>query len=234
MAYTALTLINKSYYLSGIVARGMETVSGLQQEDGLALLNALLSFKSVQTSLIPYWKRYEFAAVIGQEEYFIENLLDVELMTFNIQSVRYSMLPASRKRYFGTGRVDNVQSLPFSWRFEREEGGGRIYMYFLPTADYPIKLSGKFGLTNVSLNTDLSTVYDQFYIEYLRYCLANYICDENDIEMPPAKLKRLQMYEKNLLDVSPPDLTMTKMSTLQRHMGLNWADVNLGLGWTVT
>lgn len=231
MAYTATKLINNAYYTSGIVARNLETVSGQQLADGLVLLNELLDTKASNPVLLPYWTQGSFNAVIGQEEYFIENLLEIEYLTFNIGAIRYSMLEKSRRQYFASGRVDNVQSLPFDWRLEREKGGSRLYLYFLPADAYVMKYHGKFGLTDVAAVTDLETVYDGFYIAYLRYALAKFICDENDIEMTPGKMDRLRQYEKQLISVSPPDLTMQKMSTLRKQRGLNWADVNIGLGW---
>lgn len=231
MSETALELINKSYYTSGIVARDLETVTGQQLSDGLNLLNELLDNKAAHTALLPYWTPSTFVAVIGQEKYFIPNLLEIEYLTFNIGTVRYSMLSKSRREYFGSGRVDNVQSLPFDWRLEREKGGSSLYLYFLPSQNYVMKYHGKFGLTDVSLNTDMTSTYDGFYLSYLRYSLAKFICDENDIEFPPGKMKRLMTYENQLINVSPPDLTMIKMSTLRRHRGLNWADVNIGMGW---
>ena len=45
MPYLAQTLITRSWYLSGIVARGAQTVTGDQITDGLMMLNALLDFK---------------------------------------------------------------------------------------------------------------------------------------------------------------------------------------------
>ena len=66
MAYTAAELVNRAWYLSGIVGRNLETVSGQQATDGLFLLNTLLSFKATDLRLIPYYKRYQFSMVAGQ------------------------------------------------------------------------------------------------------------------------------------------------------------------------
>lgn len=231
MAYPALQLITRSWYLSGIVARNLETVSGDQITDGLFLLNSLLDFKATDTRLIPYFKRYAFNMVAGQEDYFIPNLYEAELVTFNINSVRYSMIPETRVKYFGSPRANNIQSLPFDWRLEREKGGSRLYVYYLPQQNYSAELSGKFGLTNVTLNEDMSLVYDDFYLEYLRYALSQFMCTEYDIAFAPEKLKMLETYEKKLQDVSPPDLTITKMSSLQRDTGFKYADCNIGRGW---
>lgn len=231
MAYTARQLISRSWYLSGIVARGLQTVSGDQITDGLFLLNALLNWKSVQVDLIPYFTYYEFPAVVNQEEYYIENLYQVESLTFNKQTVRYSTQRTGRTAYFGSSRVDDIESLPFNWTFNRKLDGGTIYLYFKPDEAYPIKIMGKFGLTNVTLDTDMLLTYDASYIEYLRYCLAQYMCSEYGITFNPESAQILKGLEHELMYVSPPDLALTKTSILTKGAGLNWADINLGRGW---
>jgi hypothetical protein len=232
MAYTARMLITNAYYLSGVVSRSFQTVTGEQLNDGLNLLNALLAVKTIDQRLIPYYRELAVTAVIGQEKYFIQNLIAVETFTFNIGSVRYSMLPIMRKKYFGTGRVDNIQSLPYNWHVERERGGASLYIYFLPNTAYPMKIWGKFGIVNVaSENEDLSLVYDAFYIEYLRYALAEYICAEYNITFQPQSAQKLKELEYTLIDLSPKDFSITKFSTLQSDTGINYADVNIGRGW---
>src|SRR5690242_7261479 len=104
MAYTALELINRAYYLSQIVSRQLQTVTAQQVTDGLYLLNADLDYKSTDVRLIPYYRRYEFDTVQGQEEYFIEDLLLVDTLTFNIDTVRYSLIENTRMEYFAGPR----------------------------------------------------------------------------------------------------------------------------------
>ncbi len=231
MSYTARQLITRSWFLSGIVARRLQSVTGDQAVDGLFLLNALLDWKSIQIDLIPYWTYYEFPAVIGQEQYFIPNLFAVETLTFNIDVVRYPTDFTTRSSYFGTGRIDNIQSLPSNWYFNRSLGGGSIYMYFLPQGNYPIKIMGKFGLQDVTLDTDLLTVYDPSYLEYLRYALAQYMCSEYGILMNPESKGILMALQRTLMDVSPPDLSIRKTSILTAVSGINFGDVNIGHGW---
>lgn len=232
MAYTAVELINRAYYLSQVVSRELETVSGQQVSDGLTWLNALLSLKSARSNLIPYYKEYDLTAVVGQEIYFIPNLIQAETMTFNIGPVRYSMVPTPRKAYFGAGRVDNITTLPFSWHAERLLGGTNIYLYFKPADNYPLKIWGRFGFTDVSLEQDLLLTYDEYYIDYLRYRLAKRICSEYGIPMQPQALQELDELESAMLDVSPPDLVLMKWSSIgQDATGITWADINLGKGW---
>jgi hypothetical protein len=83
---------------------------------------------------------------------------EIETSTFNLGVVRYPMVQTSRTNYFGSSRVDNISTLPFSWNYERGVGGGTLGMYFIPDQNYPIKLKAKIFLTDVSLNTDLTYI----------------------------------------------------------------------------
>lgn len=233
MSYPAILLINRAWNLSGIVARGLETVSGEQGSDGLFLLNELLDFKSADVNLIPYFSRYEGIFITGVETYDIPNLLQIESMTFTMQNtVRYPMNYCNRTKYFGSGRVNNILSIPFEYHYERQLDGSRVFVYYLPESDYTFQISGKFGLTNVTEFQDLSLVYDGFYIAYLRYALAQYMCNEYDIAFAPEKANMLASMEKKLNQVSPPDLTMQKTNFINNKTALNWAQINLGKGWT--
>ncbi len=232
MSYTARKLIQRAYSLSEIVSQDLQTVSGAQESVGLQLLNDVLTFKSTDERLIPYWTRFTFPTVAGQEEYFIENLLAVNPLTFNLQDVRFSTQNQSRIQYFGQSRVNNIQSLPFTWHLERELGGSRIYLYFVPDQVYQIQFSGKFAFTEVvSLDTDLALTYDRYYIEYLRYALADMICDEYSITTPDNVFKKLAIYEKKVMDVSPPDLSIQTVDYFGSANAVNWAIVNLSRGY---
>lgn len=231
MAYTTTELITKAYYLSQIVSRELEQVSGQQIGDGLIMLNALLSLKSAHTRLVPYYSEYDFTAVPAQEIYFIPNLLACETFTFTLGDVRYSMSPTSRRNYFGSGRVNNITSLPFNWHLERTNGGSNLYVYFLPNVNYPMQIWGKFGFDNVALGQDLLLTFEEYYIDYLRYRLAQRLCSEYGIPMQPQAAQELKELESDMTDVSPPDMTISKISTLQGQTSLTWAQINLGRGY---
>jgi len=232
MVYLAQDLITRSWYLSGIVARNLQTPTSDQINDGLQLLNSILDFKFIETDLIPYWTYNQtFSTIPGQESYFIANCVAVESLTFVLNEVRYAMDYQTRRVYFGSGRIDNVQTLPFNWQFNREVGGGTLYLYFIPDQVYPLNIMGKFALTNVSLNTDLLTVYDAAYIEYLRYMLAQYMCNEYKIPFDEQSRQQLKSMTRTLMFESPPDVSIKKMSILTQGSGINFGDVNIGRGY---
>ena len=233
MTYPAIELVNRSWYLSGIIARDQETVPGEYTTEGLFLLNSLLDFKSADLILIPYFKLYQFNMVTGQELYTIPDLYEIQTMTFNIGDVRYPMCEMTDVKYFGNGRVDNIQSLPFSWNLIRAKGGSELRVYYSPTENYVSHIYGKFALTDVSLNQDMSLTYDGFYLEYLRYCLAEYMCNEWDVEFSAAKKKMLQTYEKKLTYIQPMDLTIQKTSVIGSHQPMNWAHANISPAWNI-
>ncbi len=231
MAYTALQLITRSYYLSQVVSRNLQIVTGDQVTDGLYLLNALLDYKSTDIRLIPYFQRYEFDTVIGQEEYFVPGLLYVDSLTFNLNTVRFSLIETTRKEYFASPRVDDVESLPYYYRVERELDGSRIFLYFVPNAVYEMKLSGKFKLDPVTLTTDMSLTYDPFYIEYLRYSLAKMICEDYGATFPDESKSKYESMQKKLMEVSPPDLSISKNSYFSGLPGWDWQMINLYKGY---
>ena len=156
MTYTANDLISSSYYASGVVSREFETVSGGQASDGLQWLNDILSEKTIDLSLIPYETTYSFNSVRGQEVYYIPNLSQISTITFFKDTVRYALTFEKRNQYFGSSRVGSINSLPFEWYFERQTGGGKLYIYFSPDQVYPIEIHGIFRLQNVTKGQDLS------------------------------------------------------------------------------
>lgn len=234
MAYTVREVINKAYYLSGKVSRGLETVDGQDLTDGLQLLNTILSLQAIQKRMIPFFKRYEFDTEVGVEDYLIPNLLEIENITFNIEQVRFPLVDQDRTQYFGSFRVDNVETLPSRWHLEREKTGSRIYLFPLPAAVYQVKLSGKFGLLGVTiadLNVDLLDTYEQNYVEYIRYLLAKKICTENNISFQPQAAQELEQMEKIFKDISPIDFTLQKQSFFSGDNSMNWGMVNLYKGF---
>jgi hypothetical protein len=232
MAYTTLQLINFAYYESRIVSRGFETVTGDQANDGLIFLNDIIADKTVENGLIPYYQEYDFPAVIGQEKYFIPDLIEVDTFVFYIDTIRYQTENRARREYFGTSRADNIQSLPGSWHMERCFGGANLYIYFKPNQAFPLTLWGQFRLQQVVINQDLSLTLDRFYINYLKFNLAVRLCDEFNYTVPPGVAKQFAKYEDSISKKSGPmDLRLIKMSSLQRRGGINYGIVNLGHGW---
>jgi hypothetical protein len=158
MAYTVTNLIVDAYSDSSVVARQFETVQGYQLSDGLRWLNELLGDKTMDTGDIPYITvQYPLVGVVGQEQYFIPNCIDIEAIVFYIGSVRYQMQYLDRGRYFGYPRANNINALPLAYHYERTYGGINLWVYFYPQEPYVFNITGNFFVQSVSLNQDLQS-----------------------------------------------------------------------------
>lgn len=232
MAYTTNQLISGAYYTSGVVSREFETVNGSQIGDGLIWLNNIITEKTVDEGMIPYETTYTSDFIVGQEVYFIPNLIQIDTLVFFLDQVRYAMHYEKRNAYFGTSRVENINTLPFEWYFERQFGGGNLYIYFTPDRNYPMEIHGIFNLSQVALGQDLSLTFDQFYTTYLHFALTDRICAEYAYTTPDNILRQLGKYEAFICKNSRIlDLRISKTSTLQRRGSLNYGFINLGHGW---
>lgn len=232
MAYTTNQLISSSFYASGVVSRDFETVSGSQIGDGLRWLNNIITEKTVDEGMVPYETTYNANFVIGQETYFIPDLIQIDTLVFFLDQVRYAMSYTPRNAYRGSSRVENIQTLPFEWYFETQFGGGNLYIYFKPDQNYPMQINGIFRLPPVALGQDLSLTLDEFYTTYLHFALADRICAEYAYDTPPRVIKELGKYEAFINKKSRIlDLSISKTSTLQKRGNFNYAFINLGHGW---
>ena len=111
MAYTTNQLISGAYYASQVVSREFETVNGPQIGDGLQWLNDIITEKTVDEGMIPYETTYNANFIIGQEQYYITNLIQIDTLVFYLDQVRYAMKYEKRNAYFGASRVQNIQTL---------------------------------------------------------------------------------------------------------------------------
>ena len=232
MPYLTSNLITDAYYLSSIVSRDFETATGDQMSDGLRLLNDLLADRSIDNGTIPYSKKELITATPGVSIYPIPYLINMEIFVFYIQSIRYETMNEQRHEFFGTFRATAIQSLPFKWHFERNLSGGTLYLYFIPDVAYPMEVWGTFSLSSVTEFQDLSLTLDQFYTNFLKYLLAQRLCDYNSWATPQAVMLQIEKYYQWInKSTNVMDLRQRKVSSLAPKTAINYGLVNLSNGW---
>jgi len=240
MPYSARELIIDSYYLSGIVGKNYEFTTGDEINDGLTILNDFLGIKGADIKHIPYYTVYDGVFIINQAVYYIPNLVEMESMTFFLQnpaspgqsSIRFQMNEQTREQYFAPPRAEHISTLPLTWHMERTTSGTNVHVYFLPNQAYKFQIVGKFSLSQTSLNQDLSTVYDDWYLRYLKYALAIWLCNFRTVT-PSSLLKEIyEEMSQQLADVSPIDFTLRKQNYFGQSIGgVTWGDVNYSHMW---
>jgi len=238
MSYTSGELVTRAWFLTGIVSRDLQEVSGSQFEDGIFCLNALLAMNTANLGLIPYFTQTHFDGVISQETYFFPNLVQVETLTFVIpndaspdQTVRFPMSRKSREDYWATPRANGVASLPYIYETERVMGGMNVNVYFTPNEAYIFEMWGKYSLTSTVPNQDLSLVYDPYYLEYLRYGVATYLCEEYNVIPPPSIVAKFKQYEHLIRNTSPTDFTQKIQCPFNGNYAPNYAFANASAGY---
>lgn len=235
MAYLTSNLITDSYYLSSIVSRDFEEPTGGQVTDGLRLLNDVIADRTIDHGTIPYTDKYTLTAVPGQSVYFIPSLFDLDIFVFYINTLRFETRNQQRNQFFGSFRATDINSLPFTWHFERKLGGGNLHLYFVPNTNYPLEIWGQFELSSVTLFQDLSLTLDQFYTNFLKYLLADRLCQFNSFKVPTNVQDQLSKYFEWITNNSNVlDLRTEKYSSLSAGGAINYAVVNLSGGWMPT
>ncbi len=231
-------LINWAWNLSGIKGRQFETVTGQESSDGLTLLNDILAGRNSDGRYISYYERFDISAVIGQEDYWVDNLVEVDTATVTLDEVRYPLMYVDRNTYWGEGRVNNITALPYSYYSERQINsdtnipGTRLWFYWLPAqSDYTFQVVGRFSLQKLTLSTVISNHLEGYYIDYLKYKLAKRMCDFYDYEFGQSRMQELTNLEMQVNDINPIDTRVKKITPFTGDTVFNWADVNIGRGW---
>lgn len=226
-------LISNAFYLSGIVARGLQTVSGEQTGDGLFLLNNILAEKSITSNFLLYYTHDTFETAAGQEIYDIDGLVDLTQLTFNINDVQFPLIRETQYTYFGLGKIIDLQSLPSHYYAERKVNGTRLYLYFVPDAVYTVNITGKYALSQVELLDDLTDTLDLFYLSYLQYLLAKRLCEFYGVTMNESALGTLAALDDQIDRMVGVDLSIRRRSMFNQSNQLNLTGANLYAGWDV-
>ena len=227
----ATELTTDSYYLAGIVSPGFENVSGQQLTRGINLFNDVISESAISATLIDYDSHLEIDTVIGQEIYFVPGLVELSVLSFNLDDVRYYMTPLTRNVYFGQSRVDNITSLPLTYYAERTMGGMNLYLYYVPDQIYNLNLTGKIAYLPVVPSTNLDLGFERFHQSYFKYKLAKRLCDFNTVPFPQQSHDELISQERNLSKLTVPDMTASTTTIFLPNPTDPFTQANLGKGF---
>lgn len=205
-------LVNELWFLSGIVSDQYEIPTARQSKSGLRFINTILGEKSMDGNGIVYVTHTTIPLVTGQELYNIPGLITLEELSFQLDTnLRWPTRVKSRSEYFSNIRVDDITTLPLTYHYERAKGGGNIYLYPKPDQSYTLNITGKFeNPTNLKLDDDILTSFDDYYVSYLRYEGARRACNNDGTPYNPENQRILQEL-RSKIEVTPGiDTTMKR------------------------
>lgn len=140
--------------------------------------------------------------------------------------------------YINTGVVPNVRA---SFTGFQVEISSILNTNILVETDGVQSAINSFSFSNFSTvsGTPLNQVYlpmalDGFYSNYLEYQLSERICQKLNYALPPPVKEQLDRYRASISNMAEPlDLTCQKRSVLGDLKAINYAQVNIGKGYSV-
>lgn len=184
-----------------------------EEIDGLFWLNAVLSLKDIQKNINPYYRTYSFQSESGKSDYFIRGLIEPVTLRYYINGIPYQLNYIGRNAYFGGSIIKNIKSLPTNWHAEKVANGFIIYLYMAPSSEYEFELMGKFSIPNpIDETFELDEVLDKWYQIFLIFELAETLCLNRNITMPPSAKQYLIKLRIEISKNNFPDATQKKLS----------------------
>lgn len=216
MAITTQEVASDALYESGIVSSELETPTAGLIKKAIKQINYILSQEATNLGLNPYYDTYEYTAIIGDEARFIPNLIQPETITYSKNGIRYPLNWLPRDQYFGSGRLNNIETYPSLWFSEPKLGGATIYVYPLPNAAYEFQIHAKFRLQMVTQFQDLSLSLEPHFIDYITHRCAERMCVIEGFVCPDNVTKLIRESESYLRSLmAPPDYSMK----IRPHLG---------------
>lgn len=206
--YTVRQLVSESYYLTNIVARDNEVVSGTQSALGLLLLNTIIDFSRTDKQIIPFWENKSYSTATGVSKYYIKNLSSIENITYLNGSEIIPLRMLNSSEYYDSTLSTNNTGDTGAYYAERLSGGTNIILVNTPASDSTMYIHGKFACIELEFTSNLLDYFELGYIEYLTYKLADSICIRNNIETPVNILKSISDYRAIISSSSVANLTM--------------------------
>jgi hypothetical protein len=235
MAYLASELLVKALRTSGLVSADIgNQPTSRQMVDALDLLNEILSQINSDGALLPYTSTISVDMVAGQETYEIDNLIQWQAIAYYLDDIRYTLYYSGRTDYYSSNRADNILSMPYQFHVERTIGGSKIQLYFFPQQDYPLEITGLFGFSPVGISDDISTLFDTYYLKYLRLKLANAICSYNELTLSNGSAIELAKIEKQMKRLNNPDLSSSVVNLMTGANFPSYAQANFRNGFQPT
>ena len=226
----AETLIAHAFYLSQIKSREAEGVEAWESDDGLRLLNQIIASLGLSGAMLPYESTVALDCVVGQSDYVIARLVQVNYVILTDQTVRRPLSRLSEPEYVAANAVIGVTGLPYSYYIERQKGASLLNLYYAPDKPYPLSIRGRLAFQGVKLNTDLTTLFDDFFIGYLETKLAERVCGFYSHSVPDAVAAEVITLERSLNQLTGRDLSIRKRSLFNGNSSQS-APPSLDTGW---
>lgn len=213
-----IEIVNRAKYVSNL----QSNIEPDFEKSGIFWLNRVIGLKSIQKMLNPYYKTISFQTEPQKYQYFIRDLIEPVTLRYFLQNVPYTLLRIGRNQYFGGAIFKNIQSLPTTWHPEKVPNGYNIYLYLPPAYELTFELMGKFNIPSViDEEFELDEILDDWYQTFLIFELAEILCLNNKITMPPSANQYLIKLRREIACNNLPDTTQISLSVFNGRSSTN-------------
>jgi len=220
---TANAIIQEAFKIISVFSEE-SNLPGKRLKEGLDILNNLLSGYRSSAQLIAYDDVITFNLVVGQRQYEISNEVGADVTNNELARLKFITIEKDNIQYPIKYDDDNsFYESPINLLDQRmptraflQNGIKKSFINFLVLPDYAYlcTIKGKFVLSDLTLNTDITTV-PRYYTNYLEYAVAQLLhgrypgskWDANDDAM-------LNKLEQNVMSVADIDLSTNTGSAL--------------------
>lgn len=158
---------------------------GNDQSKGIQYLNELLGSYSANGLMITVEQYVTYLVNIGQRyitlgpadfvplpDIITQNrLVNLENAWVELDGITYPLIDEKRTEFFSSYKYEPLQGLPRYIIVLPQTNITTVQIFPAPSQPYELHIYGKFQLTNVTANSDLSEL-PTYYLRYLRFALA--------------------------------------------------------------
>jgi len=182
---------------------------------GITVLNQLLQSYASTGLMLTISQNASVNVAIGQQDVTcgpatytptpditLGRLANLENAFLLLNGVTYPMIIESRAEFLSAWKFNPLKSLPRFVMVFPENQITRLRLYPSPSQPYEFNIRGKFQLTELTSNDDMSTV-PQYYLRYLMFALARDLAKyKGRIEAWTPELEQMYQEAKDIMVAS--------------------------------
>jgi hypothetical protein len=196
-------LINDSYRFGNIIAEEGQDLTAVQLADGVRLLNYVINKINIDGDEIALNANESLSLTAGVDTLLLPDYIKVTKMQYNLGNVFLDVHLQSFEDFYNGARVAGVSSIPYSGYQRRTPEGVEVKLYFIPDADYELRIVGGLKKIKTLAADDEIDTETNFYFELLTWELANYLRRRNQLPRDMEIISEIREIKDKLKRIKP-------------------------------
>lgn len=235
MTNNANDFITRAYRQTGLIGQQVPTIPSYLMEQGLDMLNDIITEWAGDSSAIPYQREISFQTVPNQSRYTIGNgeqydvnhdpVIDIFSMFYwqnpPLNTVRQRMQPMTEQQYASILYPESG-TYPSQYLLREYPAHCELLLVSQPSLAFTMTIVGKFRFQKVTQFQDLGTIFPPNFLLNLKYRLVADLCDANTMPLTSEQIERRKQANSTMRGANKFDMTICKGETLRRSRYWGW------------